>query len=294
MAVANPEPRPPKVVVDPPPPEVVVRPSDEIEPAPAEAAEEIRPVSGSPAEPDLPVNSHAVRSDLIPGPRARRQAPPDREQPPIVPPKPAEPESLDRPEANHPGPPTGPNPTALAAVATRGRDHLARGEIEPAIADFDELIRLCPGASSAYFYRAAARHRASQYPEALADYSEAIRLRPGSPFAFIARGQAHHDLGAYDRAIADFNEAIRLLPNDASVRLRRGLARYRSDDFAGALADFDETLRLDPKNLRAREFRSDALARLGGRARPDPGQAHPPAAVPKPPLPAGTTSPPRL
>lgn len=46
---------------------------------------------------------------------------------------------------------------------------------------------------------------------------------------------------------------------------------------AGAVADFDETLRLDPKNLRAREFRDDALARLGGRVREGQGGSKTPA-----------------
>ncbi len=267
VAVVAPVPRMPEVVEGPTPSEAETILEPEVEPAPAEAAETIRPdpTPSLPAEPDPPADAGATRSDLIPGPRARRDPP------------------ADRPE------PARPSPTEVApAVAARGRDHLAQGDYEPAIADFDELIRICPTLASAYFYRAVARHRASHYPEALADYSEAIRLRPGNPFSLVARGQAHHDLGAYDRAIADFTEAIRLRPDDASIRLRRGLARYRSDDFAGALADFDETLRLDPKDARAREFRGDTLARLGGRARPEPGKA-----TPKPPPPASTMLPPR-
>jgi serine/threonine protein kinase/Flp pilus assembly protein TadD len=267
---------------DPTVPPEATRPAVEIEPAPARAADEIRPGSTSPVEFDTTAEAPATRSDLVPA-RRPRPRPGSEEIRPAGASHPISP-MLPSWEEVEPGP-SGPSPAELARLEAakaeaEGKAHLAGNALDRAIADFDRAIRLRPGVASTYFHRALARHRASHYPEALADYSEAIRLRPSDPFAFIARGQAHHDLGAYARAVADFDEAIRLRPGDPSGFYRRGMAHYRSDDYAGAVADFDEALRLDPKNHRAREFRDDALARLGGRVRDGRGLNVPERAAP--------------
>ncbi len=245
---------------------------------PAPVADEVEPDDAATTGPIPAESATATRSDLVPRRLARRFPLPDPT--PLEPERPAAPVETPEPD---PDPlllalPVGPDPVGAARAATAlGLEFLASNAPDRAIAEFDRAIRLRPGVASTYFHRALARHRASHYPEALADYSEAIRLRPDDPLAHIARGQAHHDLGAYGRALIDFDEAVRLRPEDPTARIRRGMARYRSDDFAGAVADFDETLRLDPKNLRAREFRDDALARLGGRVREGQGGPKTPA-----------------
>ena len=51
--------------------------------------------------------------------------------------------------------------------------------------------------------------------KAIADYTEAIRLDPKYAMAYDSRGRRLGTKGDLDKAIADFNEAIRLDPNDA-------------------------------------------------------------------------------
>ena len=282
------------------------------QPVPPEVAPDPVDGSGTPPErPGDPPVSTPTEGDPV-GEMADRSAPSTLAEvapPPLPPPPtrgpegpagPATPttegtETRARPEiASSPAPDLAGPGTIDASAASeseaRGRAHLALGEFEGAIADLDRAIRLHPGKVSSYFLRGLARHRASHYPEALADYTEVIRVRPDDPRAFIARGQAQHDLGAFDRAIADYTRAIRLRPDEPSAHYRRGLARYRSDDFAGALADFDEAIRLDPKNARAREFRDDTLARVGGRARDNHDPPTTPEAVPTNPAPARPTT----
>ena len=50
---------------------------------------------------------------------------------------------------------------------------------------------------------------------ALGDYNEAIRLEPTSASVYHNRGIAWSDKKEHDKAIADYNEAIRLDPKDA-------------------------------------------------------------------------------
>ena len=52
--------------------------------------------------------------------------------------------------------------------------------------------------------------------KAVADFSEAIRLNPGDPFAYVNRGCAYGEKGDFDKAIADSTEAIRHYPGFAA------------------------------------------------------------------------------
>ena len=59
---------------------------------------------------------------------------------------------------------------------------------------------------------------------AIADFNEAIRLDPKLAMAFLGRGIAFSDKGDNDRAIADLTEAIRLDPKSAMAFDNRGSA----------------------------------------------------------------------
>src|SRR6266404_1188228 len=61
---------------------------------------------------------------------------------------------------------------------------------------------------------------------AIADYSEAIRIDPKDAIAFNNRGSAYSHKGDLDRAIADYSEAIRLNPKDAIAFNNRGIAYF--------------------------------------------------------------------
>jgi tetratricopeptide (TPR) repeat protein len=66
--------------------------------------------------------------------------------------------------------------------------------------------------------------------KAIADHSQAIRLNPGFADAYSSRGSAYRRKGDFNRAIADIETALRINPNDAftkalleMVRRDRGL-----------------------------------------------------------------------
>jgi tetratricopeptide (TPR) repeat protein len=85
---------------------------------------------------------------------------------------------------------------AIADVyANRGSAYLAGGDVDAAIADFDEAIEL--------------------------DLEEAT--------AYYLRGITYYRKGDFDRAIADFDEALRLDPNHSSAREGREAALEEKD-----------------------------------------------------------------
>jgi tetratricopeptide (TPR) repeat protein len=82
---------------------------------------------------------------------------------------------------------------------------------------------------------------------AIADYDQAIRLNPGDHFAFNNRANTWRDKGDLDRAIADYTEALRLDPGYTAVYINRGLIYERKRELALARADYEAALAQPPK-----------------------------------------------
>jgi tetratricopeptide (TPR) repeat protein len=150
------------------------------------------------------------------------------------------------------------DPKLAVAYRNRGRDHAALGQHDRAIADFTASIRLEPEKTNAYVDRARCHLQKGEHDRAIADYSEAIRRDPKNGFAYSGRGQAHLDKEDFDRAIADLTQAIRLNVNDSAAYFYRGHAHAAKDDYDKAVADFTHTIRLDPQNSRAYSSRGHA------------------------------------
>jgi tetratricopeptide (TPR) repeat protein len=110
------------------------------------------------------------------------------------------------------------------AYFNRGIAHKAKGDLDRAIADYTEAIRLDPKSDAAYHNRGVAQRDKGDLDRAIADYTEAIRLNPKSDAAYHNRGVAHKAKGDLDRAIADYTEAIRLDPKYAGSYSNRGIA----------------------------------------------------------------------
>ena len=133
----------------------------------------------------------------------------------------------------------------------RGNDKFAQGDLDGAIADFTEAIRLKPKYALAYNNRGYAKCLKEDFDGAIVDLNEAIRLNPKYAQAYYNRGYAKDEKGDFDGAIADLNEAIRLKPKYALAYNNRGFAKYQKRDLDGAIADYTEAIRLRPKYAQA-------------------------------------------
>jgi tetratricopeptide (TPR) repeat protein len=133
------------------------------------------------------------------------------------------------------------------AFGNRGYGHWGKGDLDRAIADYNEAIRLDPKFAHAYNNRGNAYRDKGDLDRAIADFNETIRLDPKYVFAYNGRGNAYSEKGDLDRPIADYNEAIRLDPKYASAYNGRGNAYSDKGDLDRAIADFNEAIRLDPK-----------------------------------------------
>ena len=144
----------------------------------------------------------------------------------------------------------------------RGLFRMKRGELDEAIGDFNEAIRLDTKYALAYYYRGSAWWNKGHLDGAFADFSVTIQLDPKHAQAYDKRARAWMVKNEFDKAIADCNEAIRLDPEYAMTYCNRGRAWYSKSENKKAIADFNEAIRLDPKDAQVYKHRGQVWARM--------------------------------
>jgi tetratricopeptide (TPR) repeat protein len=98
---------------------------------------------------------------------------------------------------------------------------------------------------------------------ALKDYDEAIKLNPGEYFAFNNRANVRRDKGDLAGAIADYTEAVRLEPAYAAAYTSRGLVLERTGDLDKARESFGAALAAPAEKFRnSRDAQAIARERL--------------------------------
>jgi len=103
-----------------------------------------------------------------------------------------------------------------------------------------------------FFNRGIARDKQGDLEGAITNYTEAIRLNPNDATTYNIRGNAYYKQEDLEGAITDYTEAIRLNPNNATAYNKRGNAHYKQEDLEGAIADYKEVLRVDPDHTSAK------------------------------------------
>jgi tetratricopeptide (TPR) repeat protein len=152
---------------------------------------------------------------------------------------------------------------------------VALSEVDRAIAEIDQLIRLAPADANAYVSRGKAWERRGDQDRALADYDQAIRIDPSNSALFQERGMLWQRRGALDSALIDLDRAIRFSFADARIYRVRGLVWYEKRRYDRAMADLNQAIKLDPQYAEAYVSRGTVLHHKGDirRAFADIGQA---------------------
>ena len=124
---------------------------------------------------------------------------------------------------------------------------MEKKDLDRALADYGEAIRLDPTRAWVYVGRGTAWHAKKEYQKAIADFNEAIRLEPQDPITYLDRSITWRAMKEEDKAIADCNEAIRLDPKLTNAYITRGRAFKEKQEYDAAIADYSEAIRLDSK-----------------------------------------------
>lgn len=151
-----------------------------------------------------------------------------------------------------PAPPTTPPPSAPAAGADAkayvdyGAANGARGDLDGAIAAFDQAIKIDPKYAPAYFFRGRALSLQNKPDEAIANYTQTIQIDPNYAEAYYQRGSLQGEKGDFDDAISDFTQVIKLDPKYAPAYYNRGHVQYFKGDLDSAFDEINQALALDP------------------------------------------------
>ncbi len=121
-----------------------------------------------------------------------------------------------------------------------------KGQTDKAIRQYQEAIRLAPDAAVAHNNLGTALVEKGQIDEAIRQFQEAIRLKPDDAVAHNSLGIALDKKGQTDKAIRQYQEAIRLKPNNAEAHNNLGIALVQKGQIEGAINQFQEAIRLKP------------------------------------------------
>lgn len=141
-------------------------------------------------------------------------------------------------------------PTAFA-YRGRGIARCEQHDLDGAIADFTEALRIEPHSQKAYADRAAVYGNKREITLGLKDLESAAAIGPPSATLLSIRGAVRAEMRDYRGALDDLNRALQMDPRDAEGYSNRGIVYQRTGNHAAALADLTRAIALDPRNPRA-------------------------------------------
>lgn len=188
------------------------------------------------------------------------------------------------------------SPQSAADYVVRGRALAEKKDIDRAISDFSEAIKLDPKLATAYYNRAGVLHNDKKDTKAaVADIFEAVRLDPkngGSSYfasgnsdrriadnvaiasdaisktpdfgnGYETRASMYLAMGETDLAMKDAAKAISLYANDTSALNDRALGYLNKGNPSAAISDLDEAILLKPKSAALYQNRGNAYLQNG-------------------------------
>jgi tetratricopeptide (TPR) repeat protein len=139
------------------------------------------------------------------------------------------------------------NPKAVRAHYNLGIALRDKGDLERAIGCYREAIRLDPTLAVAHIALGNALRVQGELNSAIAAYQEAVRVDSHNFLAHVNLGSAFCVTKKWDAAVAAYEEAIRLEPNSAPAHTGLGNARKAKGDLDAAIGAYRSAVRLDPQ-----------------------------------------------
>lgn len=138
------------------------------------------------------------------------------------------------------------------SLFTMGVIRYASGQWNEAVSYFSDAIdqKMHPSSildkSAAFFYRGSTYLYQNNLDSALEDLSQAIKLNPSFAKAHGNRSIVYAAKGDFSNALADGNQMIKLKPDDFLAYNNRGVTYLKTGKYRQAIDDFTKTLKLLP------------------------------------------------
>lgn len=129
-----------------------------------------------------------------------------------------------------------------------GNEKYGKQDLDGALADYNEAIRLDPNLAVAYLSRGTVYLSKNDLDKGIEDLTKAIDLKlskvEDQSKAFTNRAAAYSAKNDFDKALTDVEEAIKIKSDYAKGYLVRGTVRQNKGDNEGAIADFNKVIEL--------------------------------------------------
>jgi tetratricopeptide (TPR) repeat protein len=123
-------------------------------------------------------------------------------------------------------------------------DLAKKGQLEDAIALFNEALTIHPGHPDIYSDRAVTYLHLKMKVESLQDFDLCIEIQPDYSYRYASRAYAKDFFGDTEGAIADYEKAIQLDPEDAVAHNNLGLLQEKLGYNRKAKENFERADRL--------------------------------------------------
>jgi tetratricopeptide (TPR) repeat protein len=140
------------------------------------------------------------------------------------------------------------NPQDSYLYAKRSKAHEHKGNLEGALSDYNEAVRLMPTASGWINNRGNVYLKMRRFDKAIEDYSKSLEMNPNSSISFNNRALAYFNLRAYDNSLADYAKALQSDPEYTQARINRANCFRELKRMKEAQDDLEVAFRRDPKN----------------------------------------------
>jgi tetratricopeptide (TPR) repeat protein len=138
------------------------------------------------------------------------------------------------------------------SVRNRAEIYSDQGNLEAAVRDYTEALRIDQQDINAYKQRGYARTSLGQLDDAIIDYTTALRLGANDTHTLNNLGNCRAMTGDFLGAIADYSQALTGNPRDTEILLNKANVEFAGRNFVGAQGDYAEVLRLCPDDPDAR------------------------------------------
>jgi tetratricopeptide (TPR) repeat protein len=138
------------------------------------------------------------------------------------------------------------NKTDFNGFNSRGKLFFDEGKINLALKDFNRSIELNPRFAKAYSNRGAVHGLMKNYQLAVEDFNKALELNPGETETYSNRALAYMQLGKYQEAAADCDAYLKVRPGDAEMWDLKAVCLMNMKKFAEALEFSNRAISLNP------------------------------------------------
>jgi lipoprotein NlpI len=149
-------------------------------------------------------------------------------------------------------------------LVSQGNAAFRKRDLPGAISSFTHAIAADPSNPIAYYNRGRVHDYEGRFEPALADYNEVLKLQPEYSGALQLRGALHLRLGHFEDALADFNRYLKLSPKNEPHHWQRGIAFYYLGRYEEGRRQFEQCHRINTNDIEHTLWHFACVARLEG------------------------------